>query len=211
MERRLAAVLEIPAEGAWQAAFDEDEKMTGRQDKYQHMLDRTFLRPRDMIKFTNEVLAAYKKHRMNGESLEYPRFRNKDVQAARNEYSSYLLSEIDDEIPKHYPDYQKYIEILKSMESLQFRVEDFEVACERRKAFLPIDATPQAILMALFQFSLIGYYAPGGGTGGLSMSTNTKIRRRSLMKQLQSTAYMLVSKRFSGSRIGLGLILDRQL
>jgi hypothetical protein len=166
MEKRLAAVLEIPAEGAWQAAFDEDEKMTGRQDKYQHMLDRTFLRPRDMIKFTNEVLAAYKRHRIDGGSAQHARFRNKDVQAARIEYSSYLLSEIDDEIPKHYPYYQKYIEILKSMESLQFTFEDFEAACENRKSFLPADATPRAILMALFQFSLIGYYAPGGGMGG---------------------------------------------
>ncbi|HWW96588.1 MAG TPA: hypothetical protein VNY74_02785 [Edaphobacter sp.] len=166
MEKRLAVVLEVPEEGAWEKAFDEDEKMTGRQNKYQHMLDRTFLRPRDMIKFTNEVLAAYKRHRTYGQDSEFVRFRNKDVQAARYEYSSYLLSEIDDEIPKHYPDYQKYIEILKSMESLQFTLEDFQKTCERRKAFLPVEANPLAILMALFQFSLIGYYALGGGTGG---------------------------------------------
>jgi hypothetical protein len=166
MEKRLAAVLEIDEAGAWEKAFDEDEKMTGRQSKYQHMLDRTFLRPRDMIKFTNEVLASYKRSYLLDKGLGHPRFTNKDVQDARNEYSTYLLNEIDDEIPKHYPHYQKYIEILKSMESLQFTLDDFEKACTRRKDFLPSDATPLAILMALFQFSLIGYYAQGGGSGG---------------------------------------------
>jgi hypothetical protein len=166
MERRLAAVLDIPEEGAWECAFDEDEKMTGRQSKYQHMLDRTFLRPRDMIKFTNEVLASYKRSRVGLDTVSPGRFSNRDVQGARNEYSVYLLNEIDDEIPKHYPDYKKYIEILKSMESLQFTLKDFENACDRRRAFLPPEANYLAILMALFQFSLIGYYAPGGGTGG---------------------------------------------
>jgi hypothetical protein len=166
MEKRIALVLEVPEEGAWEAAFDEDEKMTGRQSKYQHMLDRTFLRPRDMIKFSNEVLSSYKRSRLADGNSGSPLFCNGDVQNARNEYSTYLLNEIDDEIPKHYPDYQKYIEILKSMESLQFTLDDFQISCERRKSFLPTNANPLGILMALFQFSLIGYYAPGGGSGG---------------------------------------------
>ena len=160
MEKRFAEVLSIPEPNAWSEVFDESEQMPGRQNKYQHMLDRTFLRPRDMIKFTNEVLHAFQK-----EAFKEPRtkFSNRDVQAARNEYSAYLLSELDDEIPKHYPHYRTYLEILKSMESLQFTLADFADGCANRKTVLPPDANPAAVLAALFEFSLVGYYAPGGG------------------------------------------------
>ena len=56
--------------------------------------------------------------------------------------------------------------MLKSMESLRFTLPEFEEACERRRTFLPSDTNPLGILIALFQFSLIGYYAPGGSAGG---------------------------------------------
>ena len=168
MDKRFSSELEIQEADAWDQVFDESEKMKGRQSKYQHMVDRTFLRPRDMIKFCNTVLSAYKRNVADDETEELPTniFRNHDVQAARDEYSRYLLNEIDDEIPKHYPDYKKYIEILKTMESLQFTSEDFATSCENRKGFLPEGSNPSLILAALFQFSLVGYYAPGGGSGG---------------------------------------------
>jgi len=164
MEKRFAEVLSIPEKDSWGQVFDEEEEMTGRQSKYRHMLDRTFLRPRDMIKFTNEVLEAFKKNRAN--EPERRIFNNRDVQVARGEYSAYLLSELDDEIPKHHPHYRTYIEILKSLESLQFTLADFKDACERRKNFLPPGIEPLTILAALFDFSLVGYYSPGGGGFG---------------------------------------------
>jgi hypothetical protein len=164
MEKRFAEVMAIDEAGAWDQVFDEEEKMSGRQSKYQHMLDRTFLRPRDMIKFTNEVLEAFKKAVTPVDMAR--KFSNRDVQTARGEYSAYLLSELDDEIPKHHPDYRTYIEILKSLESLQFTLADFEQACETRKTFLPPNMHAAAILAVLFDFSLVGYYAPGGGGFG---------------------------------------------
>ena len=164
MEKRFAEVLSIPEKGAWDRVFDEQEEMTGRQTKYRHMLDRTFLRPRDMIKFTNEVLVAFKKSA--AEDGPHEIFKNRDVQMARSEYSAYLLSELDDEIPKHHPNFRTYIEILKSLESLQFTLQDFKEACERRKTFLFPDIEPLGILGILFDFSLVGYYAPGGGGFG---------------------------------------------
>jgi hypothetical protein len=164
MEKRFAEVLGIPEKNAWDKVFDEREEMTGRQSKYRHMLDRTFLRPRDMIKFTNEVLDAFKKS-APGDSPR-GKFKNRDVQLARNEYSAYLLSELDDEILKHHPKYRTYIEILKSLESLQFTLTDFTEACEKRLKFLPPEIEPVAILSVLFEFSLVGYYSPGGGGFG---------------------------------------------
>ena len=159
MEKRFSVDKPI----VWNQVFDEDERMPGRQSKYQHMLDRTFLRPRDMIKFSNEVLEAFKKSDLSDGRRK---FNNRDVQFARGEYSAYLLSELDDEIPKHHPDYRTYIESLKSLESLQFTLLDFQEACEARKTVLPSNKSPAAILGVLFEFSIVGYYSPGGGGQG---------------------------------------------
>ncbi len=137
MEKRFAEVLSIPEANAWNEVFDENEQMSGRQNKYQHMVvDRTFLRPRDMIQFTNEVLRAFQKAAPQEQRMK---FNNRDVQMARTEYSAYLLSELYDEIPKHYPNYRTYLEILKSMESLQFTLADFEQGCASRATVLPPD------------------------------------------------------------------------
>ncbi len=165
MAKRFSSVLQIPEGDAWDFTFDEDEKMTGRQSKYQHMVDRTFLRPRDMIKFCNAVLTAHTTNRRDDASLPNI-FVNRDVNLARPEYSRYLLAELDDELPKHVPDYKKYIEILKSMDSLQFERSDFDEACQKRALFLGADKQAIDILAALFRFSIIGCYAPGGGAGG---------------------------------------------
>ena len=165
MKKRFATVLNIVEEDAWELTFDEVEKMSGRQSKYQHMVDRTFLRPRDMIKFCNAVLSGHKTSKR--EMPDVPNcFSNQDVQLARVSYSRYLLAELDDEVPKHFPDYKKYIEILKSMDSLQFDRHDFEIACKTRESFLATHVQPVDILAALFRFSIIGCYASGGGTGG---------------------------------------------
>ncbi len=87
MEKRFAEVLSISESNSWNEVFDESEQMSGRQNKYQHMLDRTFLRPRDMIKFTNEVLRVFRKE---GPPERRNKFNNRDVQTARIEYSAYF-------------------------------------------------------------------------------------------------------------------------
>jgi hypothetical protein len=163
MQKRFSSVFEIQETGAWENVFDEQEQMPGRQTKYQHMLDRTFLRPRDMIKFCNETLDAYK-----AQSTEErgKLFNNRVINIARTEYSQYFLNELDDEIFKHIKNYEAYIEILKSLDSLQFIYNDFEQACKVRAKILPYDCDPSSILNELFEFSLIGYYAPGGGGYG---------------------------------------------
>jgi len=88
MQKRFAAVLGIEEAGAWDAVFDENEQMPGRQAKYQHMLDRTFLRPRDMIKFCNETLDSYKSLPPGERGT---RFSNRAINAARTEYSRIFL------------------------------------------------------------------------------------------------------------------------
>lgn len=163
MQKRFSAILGIPENGAWENVFDEQEEMPGRQSKYQHILDRTFLRPRDIIKFCNEALTAFK---LRTSSAKKQIFANVDINSSREEYSKYFLSELDDEIFKHIPNYETYIEILKSLESLQFTKDDFKHACDNRSNSLSNNLDASAILSELFEFSLIGYYVSGGGGYG---------------------------------------------
>ena len=158
MERRFGEALGVET---WAGVFDETQEMPSRQSKYQHILDRTFRRPRDVIKFCNEILSAYKT-RDGSED----RFRNEDVIAARPAYSDYLLKELDDEIHKHIPHYEDYLELVKSLGSLQFNLQEWNSVCDRRSDLLGDTATPLSVLRELFEFSVVGYQRTGGVGGG---------------------------------------------
>lgn len=159
MEKRFEEVL---GKGDWDAMFDETQEMPSRQSKYQHILDPTFRRPRDIIKFCNEALVAYKSRGGDGGGM----FRNEDLIAARPSYSEYLLNELDDEIHKYIPHYEDYLELVKSLGSLQFNLEEWNDVCARRPDLLPETATPLSVLRELFEFSVIGYQRTGGVGGG---------------------------------------------
>ncbi|MFJ4969675.1 P-loop ATPase, Sll1717 family [Streptomyces sp. NPDC088755] len=132
--------------------------MPSRQDKYRHICDRTFLRPRDIIKFCNEIL---KQHKIIGSGN---RFDNEAIHEARAGYSDYLLNELDDEIAKHVPQYKEYLEVVKELGSLSFTLENFSSAWSRRSSLSEIE--PISGLAQLFEFSVVGYLKPGGRGGG---------------------------------------------
>jgi hypothetical protein len=161
MERRFGQVFTGEGSTAWDQVFDEGREMPSRQSKYAHICDRTFLRPRDMIKFCNEVLRAHTARAPDG---AHTRFDNEDVIAARERYSDYLLRELDDEIAKHVPNYQEYLEVLKTVGNVQFTSDDFEVAWTGRPRL--DNKEWQHGLESLFEFSVIGYLKSGGGGGG---------------------------------------------
>jgi hypothetical protein len=163
LERRFAVVLAAEESSvAWDRVFDEGHEMPGRQSKYKHILDRTFRRPRDAIKFANEVLVAYRAHGGSADGM----FGNRDIIAARTPYSEYLIHELADEIFKHAPAYRDYIDILKSLEALQFTRDEFNQACTRRSDLLTVGVTPLSVLRQLFEFSIVGYQKTGGVGGG---------------------------------------------
>lgn len=159
MERRLAATLHIPIDGAWSAVFDEDEEMRGRQSKYNHILQRTFRRPRDVIKYCNEVLKSYQSSDGSG------KFTNEHVTLARDSYSQYLLHELDDEVFKHVPNFEEMLNCLRKIGSLKFTLNQFASAESG-------DVNPGSLedaassLEKLFGFSVIGFLRKGGGGGG---------------------------------------------
>lgn len=163
MEKRFRVVLgESPR---WEQVFDETKEMPGRQTKYQHILDRTYLRPRDIIKFTNLVLRQYKL-RKRKDAAAGDKFENIDLNSARNEYSAYLLQELDDEIHKHLPHYQELIQILRKVGVWQFAPQEFGKQYGQSQAATQLGSTMES-LEQLYEFSLIGFYRPGGkGYGG---------------------------------------------
>jgi hypothetical protein len=161
MERRFAEVLSPEGGGVpWNIVFDEDREMPSRQSKYKHICDRTFLRPRDMIKFCNEVLKVY---RTRGSESGH-RFDNSCIHNARDAYSDYLLRELDDEIAKHVPDYKDHLEILKSVGTERFTLADFEAKWAAR--YKDDGRNPVTALEQIFEFSVVGYLKPGGRGGG---------------------------------------------
>lgn len=162
MESRFSRVLSDNSHPhiTWDMVFDENREMPSRQTKYKHICDRTFLRPRDIIKFCNEVLKQYKNpHFQTGSQ-----FDNQVIHEARSGYSDYLLNELDDEIAKHVPQYKEYLEVVKELGSVQFSLDNFSETWSRRASLTGVD--PVFALGQLFEFSVVGYLKPGGRGGG---------------------------------------------
>ncbi|MFT3912587.1 MAG: hypothetical protein QM704_00450 [Anaeromyxobacteraceae bacterium] len=162
MERRFEKVIGDGAKVPWSTVFDELHQMPGRQTKYQHMLDRTFRRPRDIIKFSNEVLHAFKARGQYAETT----FTNDDVSNARAPYSEYLLRELEDEVHKHLPAHEEYFEILRAVGTGLFGREELESTCKKRPDLLKDGSTPIQVLRQLFEFSVVAYQKTGGVGGG---------------------------------------------
>jgi len=164
MEKRFKAVL--GNDPKWNEVFDETKEMPGHQTKYQHILDRTYLRPRDIIKFVNSVLNRYKIRKVQANGVPN-HFENIDLNDARIEYSTYLMNELDDKIHKHLPHYEDLVELLRNIGVWQFGPQEFEAKYGEMAPTLSKPAGPKAALQELYDFSLIGFYRPGGrGYGG---------------------------------------------
>lgn len=161
MERRLSKVLNIKVDKAWEHVFDEERLMTGKQQKYQYILDRTFKRPRDIIKYTNEVLRSYKQSRSLSD-----KFSNLDVSRAKSEYSKYLRKELVDEMDKHFPHEEFTFSVLRTVGKITFTIEKFretfnELSTNRNVGLTYVDA-----LHHLYNFSVVAYLQVGGSGGG---------------------------------------------
>lgn len=164
IERRLTEVLKENEEETikWADVFDESQLMTGKQSKYNYITDRTFLRPRDIIQFCNEIIES---HKLNPEKEEL--INNKDINEAKAQYSKYFLDELDDEIHKHIPEYENVLEVIKSIGYHQFDLADFNQTFEKKKYLFDKEVNPYKSLKNLFEFSIVGYYRAGGsGYGG---------------------------------------------
>lgn len=160
MSKRFSNILSLNSEDAWETVFNEQTLMTGRQSKYQFILDRTLNRPRDIIKYCNEVLRQYKLSKRNNAAFE-----NIDVANARDEYSRYLKKEMTDEMHQHFPEDQDAFDILRVVGHIGFTIAAFKQAyktIQSRKQLPP----ESHILRQLYNFSAIAFLKVGGTGGG---------------------------------------------
>lgn len=146
----------------WSCAFDGDV-MRGTQHKFHHMAFRTFLRPRDVIKFANCALDEAKNRIAHGDKNAL--ITNDDVRAARDPYSKYLLNELDDEISAGYPAWNDYLEILKTIGTTRFSRVGFHDAYQRVNRRSKITLDEDQLLEFFYRYSILGFERAAGGAG----------------------------------------------
>jgi hypothetical protein len=140
-------------------AVAEPALMRGSQTKWNHILARTFSRPRDVIRFLNAALAQAKQR--NDSPLL---FANPDIVEAREEYSSYLKEELDDEVTPHWPRWEEALQACSSISTITFDREDFAEEYEARRS-TKNDVDSDEALRLLHRFSVIGYERRSGYGG----------------------------------------------
>jgi hypothetical protein len=155
---RLAAKL---GEGIRWDQISTPSLMRGSQTKWNHIIARTFLRPRDVIQFLNSALSEAKKRASSLIVLD-----NEDVTNARESYSLYLKKELDDEIIAHWASWEEALQVCSAISTITFRRDEFIQLYDRRKS-LRNQVSADEALQLLYRFSVIGY-ARRSGYGGSS-------------------------------------------
>lgn len=151
-------------ERVWNEVFD-NAKIGNNKLKWNFIIDRTFLRPRDVIKFINLALDEAK-NRLLTEPETVDKINNNDIHTMRSKYSTYLFEELKDEISGKYPNYNLYFDILRSIHTMNFSRDTFEKHFKLIPNKKKQGETVDSILEKLYEFSVIGFYKAGGGYGG---------------------------------------------
>ncbi|RTL47739.1 MAG: hypothetical protein EKK40_18840 [Bradyrhizobiaceae bacterium] len=139
--------------------ISEPALMRGSQSKWNHILARTFLRPRDVIQFLNIALKESKKRK-----VEPVVFSNKDIVNSRDEYSLYLKQELDDEIRPHWSYWDEALQTCSALSTIVFDRKSFEREYARRRTAANMLGSEKALSM-LYRFSVIGYEKRSGYGG----------------------------------------------
>ena len=153
---RLGARMDVGV--SWDDVVD-DELMRGSQPKWNHIIARTFLRPRDVIKFLNEALVQAKARPGNNIL-----FSNKDIVGARDGYSAYLKKELDDEILPHWAHWEEALQACSAISTITFERAAFEAEYNSRRSKRNEVSVDEA-LEHLYTFSVIGYERRSGYGG----------------------------------------------
>jgi hypothetical protein len=133
--------------------------MRGSQTKWNHVLSRTFLRPRDVIKFLNAAL-----ERARGRADEPLVLSNEDIVGARDTYSRYLKDELDDEILPHWTKWEEALQACSAVATVTFEREQFVQEYEKRRSSDNKGSADDA-LARLYRFSVVGYERRSGYGG----------------------------------------------
>jgi hypothetical protein len=136
--------------------------MRGSQQKWAHILARTFLRPRDVISFLNIALKAAAKR---DKDKDVPLIlENQDIVDAREKYSSYLKQELKDEIGPHWQHWEDALKAFSELATQTFKIDQFRIEYEKRKSS-GNSLSPDEALSKLYEFSVIAYERRSGYGG----------------------------------------------
>jgi hypothetical protein len=139
--------------------IEDGAVMRGSQPKWNHIISRTFLRPRDVIQFLNCALEI-----SLNRAPEANIFDNEDIQLAREPYSRYLKQELDDELGPHWEKWTESLQVFSELVTITFSRDDFIESYEKRRT-KKNEKDPEEALETLYNFSVIGYRR-GIGKGG---------------------------------------------
>ena len=147
----------------WNDMFDERKEMPGRQTKYAPHCDRTFLRPRDMIKYSNEVLVAL-------QGVEYRRTGPKFDNASRHRCSraairTISLANLTTRSPSTYPSTRIFFEVSETDRQPSVLGDQFERSGTQSSDRFK-DEFGQADWPSYSSFLSLAISSPGGGGGG---------------------------------------------
>ncbi|WP_413705305.1 P-loop ATPase, Sll1717 family [Pseudomonas sp. Pseusp16] len=148
----------------------DDELMRGRQPKLTHIVARTFDRPRDVISFMNNMLEISRERRAQPGELSV--FTNKDVVAARTDYSNYLKAELDDEINPHWEEWSQALLVISGLGKLSFTKSAFTAAYNATNLAKMVPS--EEAIKVLYEFSVVGTYKVSSGYGGSGWSFRYK-------------------------------------
>jgi hypothetical protein len=148
----------LGGEARWET-ITQNEQLKSSNNKWHFILTRTFLRPRDVIKFMNSALIQAKKRDDNPLVLTNP-----DVVNAREQYSNYLKAELDDEIMAHWPHWEEALQACSCISTMTFQRDEFEKQYEERRTSANGLGADEA-LEVLYRFSVIGYERRSGYGG----------------------------------------------
>lgn len=165
LDQRIREELELSARDRdpWAKAFDS-EVMRGTQHKFHHMAARSYLRPRDLIKFCNAALDEAKRRIRLGEQPG-DRISNDDVTASRKVYSKYFLNELDDEIAAVEHEWKDYLEVLRRIGAMRFTGDAFRKAYAATKKRVEFALSEEEMLAFLYRYSIVGFERAVGGAG----------------------------------------------
>ena len=135
----------------WSTVVDvaSTEPMGGPERLWYFMADRTFDRPRDILKFLKEC------SKISSKLLDFDVARN-----AESSYSFWLYKEVKDELQSHLEVWQEAISCIKNLGRPFFRPSDLfkELTVNRaiRRWVKAKERDPEDIFKILFDFSIIG-------------------------------------------------------
>jgi len=149
----------------WELIFD-NSIVSRKQLPWSYMISRTFLRPRDVIKFMNLSLFSAKQ-RLTKEPTSTEKITSDDILKIRKDYSTYLFEELKDETSTKYKQFNDYMEILRDVHKTTFDLNTFKSSYDVVNNRTKFDDSADVILERLYEFSVISFFkSGGGGTGG---------------------------------------------